>query len=165
MLDRHCTRWRGLCLALFAALFLVAAPQAEAQSVIEGYQVTLSRFGGDATLPKNLGFLCFWDDGIWTLSDYIDAGYFVWVGKKTYLLGGVEGEEHLSMVFKKKKGDLVLGAPANSTELPGQDVLIVATAKLKRRDAGCISRTPRRSVSLLSEATFNADGEPRRSVR
>ena len=165
MLDRHCTCWRGVCLALFAAVVLVAAPQAEAQSVIEGYQVTLSRFGGDAELPRNLGFLCFWDDGIWTMSDYIDAGYFVWVGKKTYLLGGVEGEEHLSMVFKKKKGDLVLGAPANSTELPGQDVLIVTSAKLKRRDAGCVSRAPQRSVSLLSQATFDGGTEPRQGVR
>ncbi|NKB89006.1 MAG: hypothetical protein GKS06_12395 [Acidobacteria bacterium] len=165
MLDRHCTRRRGLYLAILALAILVAAPSADAQTVIEGYQVTLSRFGGDATLPPNLGFLCFWDDGIWTMTDYIDAGYFVWVGRKTYLIGGVEGEEHMSMVFRKRKGDLVLGAPANSTELPGQDVLIVAAAKLTRRDAGCVSRTARTSATLLSKATPRADRAAKAEIR
>jgi hypothetical protein len=162
MLERHCTRGRALLVAGLLAACL-AAPQAEAQSVTAGYRIALSRFGGDATLPADLGFLCFWDDGVWTLTDYLDAGYFVAVGKKTYLLGGVEGEEHLSMVFKKRKGDLVLGSPANSTELPGQDVLIVAAARLARNDTGCVSRQSTTGARLISAAVFGERGAPRPS--
>jgi hypothetical protein len=160
MLERHCTRGRSvLTVAALAACLLVGsfpAGIAEAQTVSEGYSVTLSRFGGDGTLPKDLGFVCLWDDGIWTMTDYIDVGYFFIVGNKTYLLGGVEGEEHLSMVFKRRKGDLILGGPANSTELPGQDLLIVATAKWQRRDLGCTSREARTANTLLSTATLGA---------
>jgi hypothetical protein len=160
MLKRHCTQGRGLFLAALMATSIVA-PQAEAQSVTAGYSLALSRFGGDATLPNDLGFLCFWDDGIWTLTDYLDVGYFVSVGKKTYLIGGVEGEEVLSMVFKKRKGDLVLGSPVNSTELVGQDVIIVAAAKLKPTIAGCVARQTNSGKSLLSEATFGERAAPR----
>lgn len=165
MFERHCTRSRRVLIAgLLAACLLgsgLLADTVEAQTVIDGYRVTLSRFGGDGTLPKNLGFVCLWDDGIWTMTDYIDVGYFVIVGNKTYLLGGVEGEEHLSMVFKKRKGDLVLGAPANATELPGQDLLIVASARWQRRDLGCTSRAARTTNSLLSTATPRASRTPR----
>jgi len=144
----------SLAACLLASCLLAGA--ANAQSVLEGYSVTLNRFGGDGTLPADLGFICFWDDGIWTMTDYIDVGYFVLVGNKTYLLGGVEGEEHLSMVFRRRRGDLVLGAPANATELPGQDVLIVASAKWRRRDLGCTSRAARTTKTLLSTATLGA---------
>jgi hypothetical protein len=165
MFERHCTRGSSAFIAgLLAACVLASglvADAVEAQTVIEGYRVTLSRFGGDATLPRDIGFVCLWDDGIWIMTDFINIGYFVIVGNKTYLLGGVEGEEHLSLVFKKRKGDLVLGAPANATELPGQDVLIVASTRWQRRDLGCTSRAARTINSLLSTATMRASRAPR----
>ncbi len=165
MSERHCTHSRSALFVGALAICLLAgsllAGSTEAQTVIEGYSVTLSRFGGDGTLPTDLGFVCLWDDGIWTMTDYIDVGYFVFVGNKTYLLGGVEGEEHLSMVFKKRKGDLILGGPANSTELPGQDLLIVASARWQRRDRGCTSRVARTANALLSTAKLRASRAPR----
>jgi len=154
-------RWFVAAIVVCALAAVGVAAPAEAQSVIDGYRVSLSRFGGDGTLPKDLGFLCLWDDGVWTLSDYIDIGFFVEVGKKIYLLGGVEGVEHLSMVFKKSKGDLTLGTPANETELPGQDVLIVAGAKRRRQLSGCTSREPRSRRSLLSVLKLAEDLAPR----
>jgi len=165
MFERHCALGRcvlgaGALAACLLASTLIAGA-AEAQTVIEGYRVTLSRWGGDGTLPANLGFVCLWSDGIWTMTDYGDVGYFVFVGNKTYLLGGVEGKEHLSMVFKKRKGDLVLGAPATATDLPGKDLLIVASAKWQRRDIGCTSRSSRRPDALLSAATLDVDPESR----
>ena len=128
--------------------------------MLEGYRVSLSRFGGDGTLPADLGFLCLWDDGIWTFTDYIDVGFWVGVGRKTYLEGGVEGEEHMSMAFKGRRGDLILGSPANSTELSGQDVLIVATAKWRREDAGCVSRQARGGQRLLDAVVARTDRRP-----
>ena len=107
MFERHCTRGSSALIAgLLAACVLASglvADAVEAQTVIEGYRVTLSRFGGDATLPRDIGFVCLWDDGIWTMTDFIDIGYFVIVGNKTYLLGGVEGEEHLSWCSKSAR--------------------------------------------------------------
>lgn len=159
MSERHCTHSRSALVGALAICLLVGsllAGSTEAQTVIEGYRVTLSRFGGDGTLPTDLGLVCLWDDGIWTMTDYIDVGYFVFVGNKTYLLGGVEGEEHLSMVFKRRKGNLILGGPANATELPGQDLLIVASAKWQRRDLGCTSRAARGTNALLANAKLRA---------
>ena len=129
---------------------------AQSQALVSGHALTLSKFGGDATLPRDIGTVCLWDDGIVTFTGFSDTGWWFKVGKKTYVVAGVVEEETVQLNFRKK-GDFLLASPVNGEDLVGADLIIVATLKTKRNDAACVARQTRTGLSLRDLAVPVSD--------